>query len=198
MKLGFMASHNGSTAMAIVKAIRDGELPAGIACFISNNKEAPALGAAAALGIPCYHLSSRTHPDADDLDAAIRDTLLQHGATHVVLSGYMKKLGPKTLAAFHNRILNVHPSLLPKYGGKGMYGRRVHEAVLEAGESVTGVTVHLADDEYDHGNIVAQCQVPVLAGDTPETLAARVQAEERKLFVSVLRDIATGRLSLDG
>jgi phosphoribosylglycinamide formyltransferase-1 len=114
----------------------------------------------------------------------------------VLLAGYMKKLGPYTLDCFRGRVLNTHPALLPKFGGQGMYGARVHEAVLAAGEAVTGVSVHVVDAEYDQGPVIAQCEVPVLAGDTVDTLASRVQERERKFIVEVLQAIVEGRLRL--
>ncbi|HEU5194409.1 MAG TPA: formyltransferase family protein, partial [Methylomirabilota bacterium] len=114
----------------------------------------------------------------------------------VVLAGYMKKLGPRTLAHFRGRIINTHPALLPKFGGRGMYGLHVHGAVLAAGEKTTGASVHLVDEEYDTGRIVAQCEVDVRAGDTPETLAERVQRHERALLVDVLARVAGGKLRL--
>ena len=115
----------------------------------------------------------------------------------VILAGYMKRLGPLTLQAYRGRILNIHPALLPKFGGQGMYGKRVHEAVLRAGETVTGVTVHVVDELYDHGRILAQCEVPVLAGDTVDSLAERVLRQEHRLYPDTLRRIAAGEIVLD-
>ena len=106
-------------------------------------------------------------------------------------------LGPRTLDAYRNRILNVHPALLPKFGGPGMYGERVHEAVLASGDRVSGVTVHLVDEEYDHGPVVAQTQVPVLPDDTPGTLAAKVLEQEHILYPETIQRIATGEIDLD-
>jgi phosphoribosylglycinamide formyltransferase-1 len=114
----------------------------------------------------------------------------------VILAGYMKKLGPATLGAYRGRILNIHPALLPKHGGQGMYGRRVHEAVLAAGETVTGVTVHVVDEQYDHGPILAQREVTVLPGDTVDSLAARVLAQEHRLYAETLQQISDGRIPL--
>jgi phosphoribosylglycinamide formyltransferase-1 len=108
----------------------------------------------------------------------------------------MRKLGPQTLETFRGRVVNTHPALLPKYGGQGMYGHRVHEAVLAAGERTTGVTVHVVEADYDTGPIVAQAEVPVAPDDTVETLAERVRARERRFLVEVLADIAAGRLPL--
>jgi phosphoribosylglycinamide formyltransferase-1 len=131
-------------------------------------------------------LSSATHPDPVALDQAILDALTGAAVDLVFLAGYMKKLGPKVLRAFDGRILNTHPALLPRFGGKGMYGSRVHAAVLAAGEKETGVTIHRVAHEYDTGPVVAQCRVPVLPGDSVETLAARVQKRERELVVETL------------
>ena len=126
---------------------------------------------------------------------AILDALTRHDVELVVLAGYMKKLGPRTLTRYRGRVLNIHPALLPRFGGQGMYGARVHEAVLASGERETGVTIHVVDEEYDHGPIVAQCRVPVLAADTPETLAARVLERVETLERIVSGASNLGRLS---
>jgi phosphoribosylglycinamide formyltransferase-1 len=118
------------------------------------------------------------------------EALVHAKAELVVLAGFMKKVGPRVLAAFSGRILNTHPALLPKYGGHGMYGRRVHEAVLAALEPNSGVSVHLVTGEYDAGPVIAQVQVPVLAGDTVDTLAERVQTVERTFLIQTLQGIA--------
>jgi phosphoribosylglycinamide formyltransferase 1 len=194
--LGFLASHEGSNMQAIVDACRAGDLNAVPAVVISNNADARALVRAEREGISHYHLSSATHPSAEDLDRAILDALSRRGVTIVILAGYMKKIGPRVLERFRSRILNIHPALLPKYGGKGMYGRNVHEAVLKAGEKETGVTVHLVDGEYDTGRIVSQCRVPVLPGDTVDTLAGRVLETEHRFFVETLRKIGKGEIRL--
>ncbi len=115
----------------------------------------------------------------------------------ICLAGYMKKLGKKTRAAYRNHILNIHPALLPDFGGEGFYGERVHEAVLAAGAKESGPTVHLVDEEYDHGPILAQRKVAVLADDTPETLAARVLEQEHVIYAETLQRIATGEINLD-
>jgi phosphoribosylglycinamide formyltransferase 1 len=196
VRLGVLASHRGSVMQAVVDACAAGRLAATPAVVISNNGESEALARARRQGIPHAHLSGVTHPDPAALDAAIRDTLVAHGVELVLLLGYMKKLGPATLQRFAGRVLNTHPALLPKFGGQGMFGTRVHEAVLAAGERETGVTVHLADGEYDHGRVVAQCPVPVLAGDTVESLAERVQAREREFLVETLAGIVAGTVTL--
>ena len=193
-----LASHGGSILQAIMDACRSGELPAEVVLVISNNGGSLALRRAIEAGIETLHLSGRTHADPVALDGAIRDALLDVRTDWVMLAGYMKKIGAKTLAAFPHRILNTHPALLPKYGGRGFYGRNVHQAVLDAGDSESGATVHLVDAGYDTGPAVSRVRVPVQPGDSVEDLEARVQIAERKLVVNTLRDLVTGTLSADG
>ena len=196
MNLGFLASHNGSNMQAIVDACRTGALAATPAVVICNNSASGAIARAEAEAIPCHHLSGKTHPSPDDLDAAIVDALERHDVEIVILAGYMKKLGPKTLERFDGGILNIHPALLPKFGGKGMYGRCVHEAVLAAGERESGVSIHLVDKNYDTGPVIAQARVPVKPDDTVDSLAERVLAREHTFFVETLARIASGELEL--
>ncbi len=198
MKLGFLASHNGSNMQAIIEACKSGALQATPALVISNNAGSGALARAEREGIPHCHLSSRTHPSPEALDQAILDALLDHRVDIVILAGYMKKLGDKTLNHYAGAILNIHPSLLPKFGGQGMYGIRVHEAVLAAGEKESGATVHLVTEEYDAGAIIAQEKVPILPDDTPQTLAERVLTVEHGLFSAVLQQIALGEVHIPG
>jgi phosphoribosylglycinamide formyltransferase-1 len=194
MKLGILASHEGTTMQAVLDAVAAGTLAADVAVVISNNSDSGALRRARAAGVPAVRLSSVTHPDPEALDRAILEALTGAGVEVVLLAGYMKKLGARVLRAYRGRILNTHPALLPRFGGQGMYGNRVHEAVLAAGESETGVSVHLVDAEYDTGPVLAQCRVPVLPGDSVETLAARVQASERTFLVETLAEIAASPL----
>jgi phosphoribosylglycinamide formyltransferase-1 len=194
--LGFLASHGGSNMQAVLDAIHAGELAARPCVAISNNSEAYALERARLARLPWHHLSSRTHPDAAALDEAVRATLADHGVELVLLLGYLKRLGPRTLAHYAGRILNIHPALLPRYGGQGMFGKRVHQAVLDAGDAESGVTIHLVDARYDQGPIVAQKRVPVLPGDTAATLAERVLKAEHTLLVATLRRIVAGEINL--
>jgi phosphoribosylglycinamide formyltransferase 1 len=193
VKIGVLASHEGTTLQSLLDACASGALPASIVLVISNNSGSGALRRAADAGVPGLHLSSGAHPDPAELDGAIRGALVAANVDVVFLAGYMKKLGPRVLEAFAGRILNTHPALLPKFGGEGMYGMNVHRAVLAAGELETGPTVHLVDGDYDTGAVIEQRRVSVEPGDTPETLAARVQACERELVVEVFRDLATGK-----
>ena len=196
MNLGFLASHRGSNMQAVVDACKSGRLGAKPCVVISNNSQSGAIERANREGIPHFHLSTQTHPDPDQLDMAICDVLNQHNVGLVVLAGYMKKIGPKTLKVYKDRIVNIHPALLPKYGGRGMYGMHVHKAVIAAGEQETGVTVHLVDGSYDTGPVLAQSRVPVLADDTPKTLASRVLVEEHRFLVETLGCIISGEIPL--
>lgn len=191
LKLGFLASHGGSSMQVISAAIQAGQLSAQAQVVISNNSHSDALAFAQAMAIPAYHLSLRTEQTAERLDERMRDLLLAHEVQLVILSGYMKKLGTQTLSTYQDRILNIHPALLPQYGGQGMYGEHVHAAVLAAGEGETGITIHLVNEHYDQGKILAQCRIPILPAETPERLALRVKACEGAFFVEVLRHIAT-------
>jgi phosphoribosylglycinamide formyltransferase-1 len=194
--LGFLASHGGTNLLAILTAMREQRLPAQAGIVIANNSDAGALQHAQAFGVSALHLSRHTHPDPDALDTAVLEAMRGYGVNLVVLAGYMRKLGPRTLAAYRGRVLNIHPSLLPAHGGQGMYGMRVHHAVLAAGERESGCTVHVVTEEYDQGPILAQAHVPVLPGDTPETLQARVLEQEHRLYTDTLRRIAMGELAL--
>lgn len=185
-RLGILASHRGTNFQAILDASDEGRLKAKVVIAISNNSQCEALARAKRAGIATQHISALTHPTDSAQDSAIQQALLAAQVDLVVTAGYMKKLGPKTLATFKQCIINVHPSLLPKYGGKGMYGRKVHEAVLKNGDTETGLTVHLVDGEYDTGPILSQRSVTVHGDDTASTLAKRVLAEEHELLVQTL------------
>ena len=181
---------------AVIDACKKGILDAKASLVISNNSDSEALARARRQEIPGYHFSSKTQPDPCQLDLAILSALKQHQTDLVILAGYMKRLGEKTLLAYPGRVINIHPALLPKYGGPGMYGGYVHEAVIAAGDRETGVTIHLVDREYDHGNILAQCRLPVLQSDTAMTLAERVLAREHTFLVETLKRIIAGEISL--
>lgn len=185
--LGVLASHTGTNFQAILDRCLSGELPAHVGVVVSNNSGSGALERARQAAIPAYHLSNKTHPDVIALDVEMTQILQKHQVDLVVLAGYMKKLGPQLLAAFDRRVINIHPSLLPAFGGKGMYGPRVHEAVIDCGVHYTGVTVHLVDGDYDRGPILMQEVVAVLPDDTPEILAERVLQVEHRLYPSVIR-----------
>ena len=196
LRIAVLASHEGTTLQSIIDACAEGRINGRVVAVISNNSASGALRRAAAAGIETFHLSSVTHPGGDSLDAAICAALQRAYADVIFLAGYMKRMGPRTLAAFPERILNTHPALLPKFGGLGMFGDRVFEAVLAGGESESGASVHLVDAEYDTGTVVQQERILVLPGDTVESLKARVQACEREAVIKTLAAIASGELAL--
>jgi phosphoribosylglycinamide formyltransferase-1 len=196
LRLAIIASHEGTTAQAVIDATAAGRLAATVVVVVSNNSNASVLERARLAGIDTLHLSGVTHPDPLQLDTAMMEALDASGADVVVLAGYMKRLGAKTLDAYRGRVLNTHPALLPKFGGQGMFGLHVHEAVLAAGDSVTGATVHLVDEEYDRGRIIAQREVPVFPDDEAATLSARVLLVEHALLIDALAAAASGDLPL--
>jgi phosphoribosylglycinamide formyltransferase-1 len=192
--LGFLASGNGSSARAIVGAIRAGDLDAEARLLVSNNRSAAALAFAAEAGVPALAIATQADPQA--ADARLADEMAAHGVEIIVLSGYLRQLGPRTLARYAGKILNIHPGPLPAFGGHGMYGRRVHEAVIAAGVAESGACIHLVDEEYDRGPVLARRSVAVAPGDTAETLEARITALEPEFYVETLRRISQGALSL--
>lgn len=194
LNIGFLASGAGSSAQAIVAAMRAGELAGEARLMVSNNRSAAVLDFARAAGIPAVCIP--TKDDAEAADAKIAAVMADHGVELIVMSGYLRRLGPTTLARYAGRILNIHPGPLPRFGGEGMYGRRVHEAVLAAGVAESGIVIHLVDEEYDHGAPIARAVVPIIAGDTAADLEARVRAAEPGFFVETLKQLSRGELSL--
>jgi len=197
LRLGFLSSHSGTNMQAIFDAVLAGRLKAELSVVISNNANSTTFERAKRYCIPWKHLSSKTHSNADDLDRAILTTLSEHDVNLVILAGYMKRLGPKTINHFKNKILNIHPALLPKFGGKGMHGKYVHEAVLASGDKVTGVTIHIVDEDYDRGPVVAQRKVSILEGDTATSLADRVLKIEHKLYSDTIQKISEGSIVMN-
>jgi phosphoribosylglycinamide formyltransferase 1 len=195
-RIAVLASGGGSNCEALCAAIDalGNASPAAVVLVASNRRGAGALAKAVERGI-----ATTVIVDAADGDAIVR-TLTDHGIDLVVLAGYLKLVPTAVTRAFAGRIVNVHPALLPAFGGHGMYGLHVHAAVLAAGCTVSGVTVHLVDEQYDRGAILAQWPVPVHAGDTPERLAARVLATEHRLLPRTVLALASGvlRVAPDG
>lgn len=194
LRIGFFASHGGSNMQAIIDSIKTGEIDAVAALVISNNSDSGAIQRAQKEGIPYRHISAKTHPDDTERVRAMLDAIDEHRVNLIVLAGYMKKLPHEIIEYLGGRVLNIHPALLPKFGGEGMYGMNVHKAVIESGDTVSGATVHLVDSEYDRGRILLQSSVPVLADDTAETLAERVLETEHQLYKSVIKKISKGEI----
>ncbi len=194
-RIAILASGNGSNTRAIVSTCASGELPADIVLIVSNRRDAGVLDVARQAGIP-HAVIDNVAESPVQADAAMYHALAQADAELVVLAGYLRLVGPAVLKAFAGRLVNIHPALLPRYGGKGMYGLRVHRAVIEAGEQETGVTIHLVEREYDSGTILVQRRLPVHADDTPETLMRRVQRLEHRLYPQTLAEILCGTIRL--
>jgi len=195
-KLGILVSGRGSNMIAIVEACERGELAASVELVISNNKDSLALASAQSKHIETAHIGSSIYPEADALDKAMLDALNEQNIDLVLLAGFMKKIGPRVLSHYRGRIINIHPSLLPKHGGKGMFGINVHSAVLAAGEKESGVTIHLVDGEYDEGAILAQQTVSIASDETSESLAAKVLKVEHVLFAETIQKIVDGSIIL--
>lgn len=194
LRLGFLASGNGSSAAAIVNAVVAGELAAEPRLLVSNKKTAPAFAWAQARGLPTLPIPTLGDPDA--ADATLAEAMAAHDVELIVMSGYLRRLGPRTLDRYAGRILNIHPGPLPQFGGEGMYGGRVHQAVLAAGLAESAIVIHAVDEEYDHGPELARRTVPIHAGDTPQSLEDRIKALEPPFFVETLQRIAAGQLQL--
>lgn len=186
MRLAVMISGSGTTLQNLIERARDGRLPGvEIVVVISSRSDVRGVQVAAAAGLPCDVIRVKDFDDVQRFSDHITLTLDAFEPDLVVQAGWLCywRLPPRWMG----KVINLHPALLPKHGGKGMFGRHVHEAVLAAGETESGATVHWVDNEYDHGEIIAQRKCPVEPGDTPETLAARVQAIERELLPEVIR-----------
>ena len=192
LQVGVLASHQGTNFQALLDACQAGRLHAEVVLLICNNSTAPVIQRAESAGVPAIHLSSSTHPDPEALDIAILKALEGAQTDLVLLAGYMKKLGTQTLAAYRDRIINVHPSLLPRHGGKGMYGMHVHAAVIASGDRETGATVHQVVGEYDRGEILLQEKIPLRKTDTPETLATQVHKLEHDMLIRAIHDLQSG------
>ena len=175
---------------AVIDACKTKTIDATVALVISNNSSSGALRRAVLANVESQHISSKTHSDDDGADRAMLKACQDQQIDLILLLGYMKKLGSQTLAAFRGKILNTHPALLPKFGGQGFFGRKVHEAVIAAGEVESGASVHFVDTDYDTGPILAQVKVAVNPKDDAQTLEERVKAVEQELLVAILKELA--------
>ena len=188
-----LISGGGTTLRNLLEKIKAKELDAEIPLVISSNPQAKGLQIAADAGIPTITFERKSFPSLEAYGDAMFGAIRREHPHVVAMGGFFKLV--RIPPDFDRRVLNIHPALIPKYCGHGMYGRHVHEGVLAAGETESGCTVHFVDNEYDHGPIVLQRKVPVLPGDTPDTLAARVFAAECEAFPEALRLFAAGKLS---
>lgn len=190
--VAIFASGGGSNAEAIIHYSYRTDAAYHVALLISNNSTCGAMALATMFNIPTLHISSVSHPDSKNYNSTLIDMLRAYNIQIIALAGYMKKLPDEVITAFRNsenrRIYNIHPALLPKFGGAGMYGIKVHQAVIASGDMESGCTVHEVEREYDTGTIIAQKSVPVLPNDTPELLASRVLEWEHRLYPQVLHE----------
>lgn len=198
LRLGVLVSGTGTNLQALLDACQAGEIPAQVAVVISNVPGAFALERARGQGVPAVVLDHRAFASRGAFETALRETLESFHVGLVCLAGFLRILSPAFVALFSGRIMNIHPALLPAFGGRGMYGERVHQAVLASGARVSGCTVHFVTALPDAGPIIVQSVVAVEDDDTPATLAARVQREERCLYPLAVRLFAHGRLRLEG
>jgi phosphoribosylglycinamide formyltransferase 1 len=197
LRCAVFASGNGSNFQALLDRQQRGDLHVEFALFVGNNSSAGAFERARKNGIEALHIA----PSHFATEEAYTDTLLaklrDRRVDLIVLAGYMKKLPLPLVQAFRHRIVNIHPALLPAFGGKGMYGHHVHEAVIAYGAKITGVTVHFVDEEYDHGPIILQAAVEVLDNDDPDSLAARVLVVEHATYWRAIEMIAQGKVRIE-
>ncbi|MES2766544.1 MAG: phosphoribosylglycinamide formyltransferase [Bacteroidota bacterium] len=195
IRLAICASGRGSNARAIIDFALKNDVAYEVALIISNNSKADVAKLAAENNIPFAHISSVKFPDYTEYSAQFLKVLKDEKIEMIALAGFMKKIPQSVIEAFKNRIFNIHPALLPKFGGEGMYGIFTHEAVLKSGETETGVTIHRVEGEYDSGEILAQEKVLVFKNDTAETLAARVLKVEHELYPRIIDRQAAALLS---
>lgn len=196
MNIAIFASHGGTDMQAIVDGCKQGKINADVKILICNNPDAYVVERAKNEEIPYEIVNAKTCGSEVGISDRILSLMQEYRIDMIFLAGYMRKMPIAVLEQYDNRIFNIHPALLPKYGGKGMYGIHVHEAVIAAGEKESGVTIHRVNSQYDSGEIIRQATVPVMEGDTPDTLAARVLEREHLFLVEVISDIADGKIQL--
>lgn len=196
LTLAVLLSGSGSTLQNIIDCIAEGTLNARVVCVIASRVDAYGLERARKYGIPNFLVARRAFSDTAAFSDAVWSEIRRHDIELVVMAGFMCLL--EIPDDFENRVVNVHPALIPAFCGKGMYGHHVHEAVLAYGAKVSGCTVHFANANYDEGPIIMQGVVPVLEDDTPDSLAERVQAKEREIYPQAIQLIAEGRVRVEG
>lgn len=191
VRTAVLVSGGGSNLGAIFQAQKAGRLsPAQVVLVISSRAHVKALERAKEFGVASHVVDPRNYPTEKSSQQALLRDLKEANVRLICLAGYLRRLAPELIEAFRGRILNIHPALLPAFGGAGMYGHHVHEAVLKFGVKESGCSVHLVDEEFDHGDVIAQTRIPVLSQDTPETLAARVLEREHELYPKTIAAFA--------
>lgn len=197
-KLALLVSGSGTNMQAIMDACDSGEINGRIAVVISSNHEAYAIVRAEGAKIPSYVCSKKDFPTTEARDAEILRLLDMYGVDYVILAGYLGIIPPEIINKYKNRIVNIHPALLPKFGGKNFYGLNVHRAVIAAGETESGATAHFVSEEVDGGPIIRQQKLKVYKGDTPEDLQRRIlDTIEHPMLVSVIKDLCDDRITVE-
>lgn len=198
LKFAVMASGGGTDFQSLIDAVAKGEIQAEICCLVAGKPGIYAIERAQKAGIPVEIVQKKDFAETDQFDEAVLAVLQKYRADFVVLAGYLNIIGTKTIQAYENKIINIHPALIPSFCGMGMYGRHVHEAVIRYGAKLSGATVHFVNEEADAGPIIMQKAVPVLQDDTPEMLAARVLETEHEILPEAVAMMAEGKLSVEG
>lgn len=196
MRIAIFASGSGSNAEAIIRASKDGRLSAEIGLVVSNNASAGVLQRAKAFNVNSCVSDQRNFDNEESYNSSLFGILDDNGIDFIALAGYLKLIKPEMIKKYKNKITNIHPALLPSFGGKGFYGKKVHRAVLEAGCKVSGVTIHLVSEAYDRGPIISQLTVPVFEDDSPESLAARLLKVEHQIYPEALQLFADDRVKV--
>jgi len=196
LQIAVLLSGSGTSLENLLEKIDAGEVPGEVRVVIASKTKAFGLERARRRGIPAVPIPRKQHPDVGEFNDAIHAVLERYDIDLVLLLGFLSPF--ETRGRFEGRTMNVHPALIPAFCGKGFYGHRVHQEVLEAGVKLTGATVHFVDAEYDHGPIILQEAVEVRDDDTPESLAERVQAVERRLVPEAVRLFAESKLTIEG
>ncbi len=197
-RIAVLCSGGGTNLQALIDAVESGTIDGEIVMVLSNASKAYALERARKHGIPAAFVSKKQAGSTEAFNDAILEKLREAQAELVVLAGYLPIVGSQIVKAYEHRIINIHPALIPAFCGTGMYGHHVHEAVLAYGAKISGATTHFVDEQVDHGGIILQKSVPVLEGDTPDTLAARVLSVEHEILPESVRLYCAGKLGVDG
>ena len=197
-RIAVLCSGGGSNLQAIIDQVEAGNIDGEIVLVLANASKAYALELAKKHGIPCEFVSKKQAGSSEAFNDILLEKLQQAKADLVVLAGYLPIVGAQIVKAYPHKIINIHPALIPSFCGVGMYGHYVHEAVLAYGAKISGATTHFVDEEVDHGGVIMQKSVPVMEGDTPEMLAARVLTVEHEILPETVRLFCAGKLGVDG
>ena len=197
-RIAVLCSGGGSNLQAIIDQVEAGNIDGEIVLVLANASKAYALERAKKHGIPCEFVSKKQAGSSEAFNDILLEKLQQAKTDLVVLAGYLPIVGAQIVKAYPHNIINIHPALIPSFCGVGMYGHYVHEAVLAYGAKISGATTHFVDEEVDHGGVIMQKSVPVLEGDTPEMLAARVLTVEHEILPETVRLFCAGKLGVDG